>query len=304
MQTERTFLDDLKHQFRHGGMTMKLLFINIGFFLVVRIVGVILELGGMPSEVYLADYVDPAVALYSKFGDFIRHPWGLFTYMFVHYDIMHVLFNMLFLYFAGRSFEMIFDQKRLLYTYVLGGILGGILQVLAYTVFPKFAMMSGPVIGASGSVMAIFIALAFYRPNLTVHLFGLLPVRIIILAVLFLISDLLQLSSADGTAHFAHLGGAILGMWSVQNIHSPGNIINALQQFGDRILRFFSRKRQPRMKVNRTTEGRGKTDEEYNMEAKAHQEQIDRILDKISKSGYESLTKKEKEFLFNQSKKQ
>ncbi len=306
MQTERTFIDDLKHQYRHGGMTMKLMFINIAVFLVIRIIGVFMSLGGIPLDVYLGDYVQPFVGLHTDLGEFARHPWGLFTYMFVHFDFWHILMNMFFFYFAGKMFEQLFDQKRLLYTYLMGGIFGGLLEIIAHAIFPRFELFSISVVGASASVMAVFIAMAFYRPNLKVMFFGILPVRLIILAGIFLLKDLLNLSSIDGTAHFAHLGGAILGMISVQQIHSSGNLINRVQQFGDWVERLFSKNKNPRMKVRRSNKSgsqRVKTDEEYNMEAKDRQEQIDRILDKISKSGYESLTKKEKDFLFNQSKK-
>ena len=309
MQTERTFIDDLKHQYKYGGMAMRLIFINVAIFLTIRILDVFLNLGGMLPGAFFADYIYPVFGLQTVFTEFITHPWALFTHMFAHYDTWHLLFNMVFLYFAGRLFEQMFDQKRLLYTYLLGGIFGGLLEIIAHSVFPKLGMSNDVVLGASGSIMAIFIAIAFYRPNMKINLFGILPVRLIILAALFILKDLLNLGSEDHVAHFAHLGGAILGMLSAQNIHSSGNIVNKVQQFGDWIQSLFSGNRQSggaRMKVKRnkrTGSQRAKTDEEYNAEAKDKQEQIDRILDKISKSGYESLTKKEKDFLFNQSQK-
>lgn len=303
MQTERTFIDDLKHQYKFGGMTIRLIFINVVVFLIIRVLDVFFTLGGMAKGNFIFNFVDPVFGLHTEFYSFITHPWGLITSIFAHYDIWHILFNMLFLYVAGRMFEQLFDQKRLLYTYLLGGIFGGLLEVIAHSIFPALGIFSNIVVGASGSIMAIFIAIAFYRPNLTVSLFGVIPIRIIFLALVFILKDLLSLSSADGVAHFAHLGGAILGLISIQNLASSSNIINAAQTLGSKIESLFSISRSPKFKVKKGGENaRMKTDAEYNTEAKNKQQEIDRILDKISKSGYESLTKKEKDFLFNQSK--
>ena len=202
-------------------------------------------------------------------------------------------------------FEQLFDQKRLLYTYLLGGFFGGLFELLAHSIFPALQGSATVVVGASGSIMAIFSAIAFYRPNMTVMLFGLFPVRIIIIAGIFILSDLVSLGTADNTAHFAHIGGVVLGMLSIRSIHSSRNIINRAQFVGDRISLFFQGifQRKPKMKV---TKGGGRTvkrDEDYALEAKQRQEKIDKILDKISKSGYDSLSKAEKDFLFQQSKK-
>lgn len=301
MQTQRTFVDDLKHQYKFGGMTIRLIFINVIVFLAIRILDVFFTLGGMSKGVFLFNYIDPIFGLHTKFETFATHPWALFTSIFTHYDFIHILLNMIFLYVSGRIFEQLFDEKRLLYTYLLGGISGGLLEVIAHSVFPTLGIFDDIVVGASGSIMAIFVAIAFYRPNMTVNIFGVLPVRIIIIALLFILQDLLSLGSADGTAHFAHLGGAILGLVSIQNLSSSNNIINLVQSFGSRIQNLFTKNRK--LKIRKGSNARIKTDEEYNAESKVKQEEIDRILDKISKSGYESLSKKEKDFLFNQSKK-
>jgi membrane associated rhomboid family serine protease len=303
MQSERTFIDTLKYQFRHGGMTMKLLFINLIVFLLVGVTTVTLHLMKVDAETIREVYLSPALDLHPTFWGFLRHPWGIFTYMFVHYDLLHVAMNMLFFYFAGRMFEQLFDSKRLLATYLLGGLLGALLEIIAHEVFPLFMGTNVTVVGASGAVMAVFVAVAFYRPNTQVMFFGIFPLRIIWLAVLFIVSDLISLHKGDGIAHFAHLGGAIVGMVSVQNAHNSNNIVLMFQRFLTSIQNLFKRNKSPRLKKTVTPGSTRKTDEEYNMEAKARQEQIDRILDKISKSGYESLSKKEKDFLFNQSKK-
>jgi hypothetical protein len=204
-------------------------------------------------------------------------------------------------------FEQLFDQKRLLYTYIIGGIAGGILEIIAHLIFPTLQNEKIVIVGASGSVMAIFAALAFHRPNLQVNLFGVFPVRLIILAGFFVLTDLLSLGLNDGTAHFAHIGGVIIGMVSVHNLYSSSNLINRTQMIGDSLIRFFrnlfSSNKKLKVKKGGATRGpKFKSDEDYNAEAKERQLIIDKILDKISKSGYDSLTKAEKEILFNQSK--
>jgi len=303
MKTERTFIDDIKHQYKHGGTTIRLIFVNVIIFLTIRILEVFSDLGGMPPNWFSNTIVNPVFGLPTKITEFITHPWTLFTSIFTHYSLFHLLFNMIFLYFAGRMFTQLFDKRRLIYTYILGGVAGGMLEILAHSLFPKLSVFNDIVIGASGAIMAIFIAIAFYRPQIKVNFFGIFPVRIIILAVVFILMDLLDLGKSDGTAHFAHLGGAIFGIVSIQNLQGHGNIINRFQRLMHRFpkIKFTNNSRKMKVKKGGRT-STAKSDEEYNLDSKLEQERIDKILDKISKSGYESLTKKEKEFLFNKSK--
>jgi membrane associated rhomboid family serine protease len=305
MQTERTFIDDIKYQFRYGGMTIRLLILNAAVFIGIQLFMVIGRLIGGELSGVIDALLRTIFALQTDLFDFLAHPWGLVTSIFSHFGFFHFLFNMIFLYFSGRMFEQLFDQKRLLYTYLLGGIFGGLFELLAHAIFPALQGSSIVVVGASGSIMAIFTAIAFYRPNMTVMLFGLFPVRIIIIAGLFILSDLVSLGMPDNTAHFAHIGGVVLGMLSIRTLHSSRNIINRAQTIGDKVSLFlqgvFSRK--PKMKVTKGGGRNIKKDEDYALEAKLRQEKIDKILDKISKSGYDSLSKAEKDFLFQQSKK-
>lgn len=307
MQTERNLLDDLKYQFKHGGMAVRLIIFNVAVFLLIQIALVFGRLIGGEVELEVTAVVKSIFALNTDLKVFIYKPWGLFTSIFSHFSIIHLLFNMLFLYSAGKVFESMFDQKRMLYTYVFGGIFGGIIEILAHTIFPTLSEQALVVVGASGSVMAIFAALAFHRPNLSVNIFNLFSIRLIFIAGIFILIDLVSLGLDDGTAHFAHLGGVLFGMISVYNLHSNSNSINRLQMFGDGMKRFFqalfSSNKKLKVKKGGTYQNpRFKSDEEYNLEKKQKQAKTDVILDKISKSGYESLTKAEKEFLFNQSK--
>ncbi|MDG1840934.1 MAG: rhomboid family intramembrane serine protease [Crocinitomicaceae bacterium] len=293
--------DYLKNLYRTGGMTVRLIFVNSLFFIFINIFQVYARLMGEESLFFNKLLVN-VFALKTDFFAFIYSPWGILTNIFSHFSFWHFAFNMVFLYFSGKMFEQLFDQKRLLYTYLLGGIVGGVLEIIAHYVFPSLRENFPVVVGASGAIMAIFVALAFHRPNLEVRLFGILPIKLIFLAVFFLIQDFLSLGTQDGTAHFAHLGGALLGALSIRNIYASKNIINIFQRYMDRFFAFFSNlfKSKPRFK---SSNNRFKSDEQYNYESKKRQNEVDQILDKISKSGYDSLSKKEKDFLFKQSKK-
>lgn len=279
-------------------MTIRLIFINVIVFVGIKLVLLLDNLTG--SSLGLDSFLANTFTLQTSIYGFLTHPWGIITSIFAHYSFMHLLFNMVFLYFTGRIFVQLFDGKRLLYTYILGGIAGGLFEIIANLISPS--LFGIVIVGASGSIMSIFFAIAFFKPKMQVNLFGILPVRIIILAGVFLILDFLNLGLNDGTAHFAHIGGAVIGMISVQNLYSSSNIITVFQGIVRSFLQLFAKNKQPKFKVKKGGNVRNQTDEEYNSNKKAKQNEINRILDKISKSGYESLTKKEKDFLFNQSK--
>nr|WP_294861258.1 rhomboid family intramembrane serine protease [uncultured Fluviicola sp.] len=297
MQNDRTLSEELKFQFRFGGMHIKLIFVNSLVFLAMLFLG-------MAWNVSQSTWINwvriKLFTLQTNLGDFIKAPFGLVTSIFTHFDFFHFLFNMLFLYFSGSLFRRFFSDRRMLHVYIVGGIVGGICELIANQFLGKGTI----VLGASGSIMALFIAISVYKPNITINLFGIFPLKIYVLALIYVVSDIAQTLHSDGTAHFAHLGGALIGFLSVQNMHSSSNIINWTESVQQRILGFFSGRKRKGPKLKAQKGGRVvKTDEEYNMDSKAKQAKIDKILDKISKSGYESLTKAEKDFLFSQSNK-
>jgi membrane associated rhomboid family serine protease len=297
MQSDRSFFEELKYRYTYGGMHMKLIFINALVFLAVGILLVIARLLGI-NGIGIPALLTDIFALQADFAGLLFKPWGLFTSIFAHFQFFHFLFNMLVLFFVGKLYEDFFGSKRLLSTYLLGGIAGGLFEILAHELFPGLANQAVVVVGASGSIMAIFVGLAFYRPNLEVRLFGIVPVKLILLAGLYLLYDILSLGANDNTAHFAHVGGALLGILAIQNPHSSSNFMYKIEVFFSNL--FKTRPKKTKLKAEKG--GRFKSDEQFNVEKKARQEKIDAILDKISKSGYESLTKAEKEMLFNQSK--
>lgn len=269
MQTENSIISDLKNTFRTGGMTVKLIFINVLVFIFISLIEVLSRiLGGT----LLLDITNSIFVLFTPIRDFIIKPWGLFTSIFTHFGILHLLFNMVFLYSVGRMFEQFFSAKRLLYTYILGGVFGGIFEILAHLLLPGGATM---VIGASGAVMAILVATAFYQPQLTVSVWGLFNMRLIYLALIFIGINLYSVGMGidDNTAYFAHLGGALLGYLSVKNPFSSSNVINRGMRLGDKIVKLFQRKTVKKgnfhyTKNTKSDNKRFKTDEEYNREAK------------------------------------
>ena len=299
MQTHNSFLGELKSLYNRNTF-MKLIFLNVGVFLAIQLFLLIMRVGD--NELLGGTIVARTFSMPVAWNQFILQPWSVITSIFSHFGFLHLLLNMMMLYFVGRIFEQIYSGRKLLYTYLLGGLAGSIFELLSHLLLPNLFEIPYTVVGASGAIMALFVLLAFSQPHLRVSLIFLPPIRIVWIAVIYIAFDFLRIGTNDGVAHFAHLGGAALGLWGAQNIHSSSNIITMTSNGVDSFLNLFRRKKRPKLKVKRGSTVRQMTDEEYNADAKARQDEIDRILDKISKSGYESLSKKEKDFLFNQSK--
>lgn len=297
---QNSFLNQLKYQYQHGGMHIRLIAWNLGVFMLIQI-GMLLASNSLEMSYWL----HRIFALQSNGWAFITSPWGIFTSIFSHFSFMHFLFNMLFLYFTGQMFLQFFSGKRLFYTYLFGGITGGLVQILIGFSPDIFGENGALVVGASGSIMAIFIALAVYRPKLKVHLFGVFPLPLFVLAIFFVVKDFTEIGSNDGIAHFVHLGGALFGFLSVRNYPASTNILTRLIVLSENSLGWVNSKFTGRRlnKIQGRKPAAKSTDEEFNETKKMTQEEIDAILDKISRSGYDSLTKLEKEFLFKQSRK-
>jgi membrane associated rhomboid family serine protease len=293
MQQKRNLFEELKFQLKSGTMTNKLVIVNICVFLLIHLLFALEKIIGVS---FISILIQKTFTLDATLIGALSMPWGFITSIFAHFGLMHIFSNLIFLYFAGNLFERYFNSRMLLLTYLFGGLAGGLGEVISTTLL--FPNEYHTVLGASGSVMAIFAALAFYSPNTKVFLFGVLPVRLFVLALFFLANDLIGIGNAnDHIAHFAHLGGALFGFLAMQNLNSSKNILTKIDELSKRIRETFKRIGKAKPKKRRT-----KSDEEYNYEKKNKQDQTDLILDKISKSGYDSLSKKEKDFLFNQSK--
>jgi membrane associated rhomboid family serine protease len=286
--------DEIKKSFKSGNTLIKLLYINIAVFLAVKIIGVIFFLLSAEQNFSIANWF----AVPADFSNLIYKPWTIFTYMFLHMDFFHILFNMLWFYWFGMIFLGYFDEKKLLSLYLTGGLAGAALYILAFNIFPVFTgvLPVSYALGASASVIAIVIAVSVYAPNHTIHLLFFGPVKLKYIALATIVIDILSIASANAGGHIAHLGGALYGYLFVLQYKKGKNINKGFDRFMDKVFTLF--KPKPKIKV---THKRPMTDIDYNKQKVKKQEEIDQVLDKIAKSGYESLTKKEKEILFKNS---
>lgn len=289
------FFISLKRTFNSGNILAKLIYINVGLFIVIRLVSVILmlfNLGSFPFLQYLQMPSSPELLLY--------RPWTIFTYMFTHFDFLHVLFNMLWLYWFGGLFLSFFSERQLGGLYLLGGIAGAVLFLLAYNIFPYFRTVApySYLMGASASVMAIVFAVSFYRKDLEIGLFLIGRVKLIYLALFTFVIDLLAITSTNAGGHIAHIGGALFGIWFAMRIKEGKDLTAPMNRLIDRVVNLGRRK--PKMRVNYK---RAETDYEYNARRQRETADLDTILDKLKRSGYESLSAEEKKKLFDASKK-
>ncbi len=295
-------IDELKKIFRQGGALTQLIMINIGVFLILKLLGVfffLFQRENLEQMVlgYLALPADPELLL--------KKPWTLFTYMFLHYDFFHILFNLLWLYWFGKIFTEYLNQKKLYSVYLLGGLSGGAVYILAYNLFPAFsgAVEQSVALGASAAVLAVVMATAFYVPNYTIRLMFLGPVKLKHIALVTVLIDILSIRSNNAGGHLAHLGGAFFGFIYALQMQKGNDMTRGFNRLMDSLFSLF-RRRQPRMKVKyRKPEGKPETDMEYNARKAAEQRDIDRILEKISRNGYDGLSREEKDLLFRNSKK-
>jgi membrane associated rhomboid family serine protease len=240
------------------------------------------------------------LAVPSSIQVFLTRPWTIITYMFLHLGFFHLFFNMLILYFGGRIFTEYMGDKNLISTYFIGGIVGAIFYIAAFNLFPVFENLrfGSIALGASASVIAILVGAATYVPNYTMNLLLIGPVRLKYIVVILLIVDLFSIKEGNAGGHIAHLGGAFYGYIFVSQYKQGRNIALWFNKIADFIATVF----KPKSKLKVAYKSKRRTDEEYNIIKAESQKRIDFILDKISKSGYDSLTKEEKEFLFNASK--
>ena len=296
--------EEFKNAFqRHNNGHVQLIIINLAVFVVMGVIMVITKISGLegPWSVIHEQFQIPA-----RFPEFITRPWTLLSYMFMHdlSGILHILFNMLIMYWFGKLFVEYLGSDKLVAIYLLGGIAGGVAYLLAYNTIPYFVTQSQEfrigMVGASASVNAIVVATAALLPNYTFFLLLIGPVRIKYIAGVIVFLSFLGTVGDNAGGNIAHLGGALMGYIYMRQLQSGINwggwITVTLDWFKDLF------KEKPRVKVSYRKE-RGTVKPVSSEKAAYTQEEIDRILDKISEGGYESLTKDEKEKLFNASKK-
>ena len=286
---------NLKERFRSGGILTQLIYINIGVFIIARLTIIALQLFNADENLVM-DYLQlPA------FPYFLLHkPWTIITYMFTHYSFLHILFNMLWLYWFGKIFLFYFNGRQLGGLYIIGGIAGALLFILSYNIFPYFEdnVIFSSLVGASASVMAIVFAISFYQKDYAIDLLFFGRIKLLYLALFTIAIDMLTITSGNAGGHIAHIGGALTGIGFASLIKNGKDITNSINKVIDVIVNLG--KKRPKMKV---TYKRPETDYEYNTRKQQETETIDRILDKLKHSGYESLSSEEMKRLFDASKK-
>ncbi|MFC6858900.1 rhomboid family intramembrane serine protease [Zunongwangia atlantica] len=296
--------DKIRYKINTATITEKLIAVNVIVFLFFGIINTVFSLFEIPG---FADFYDWFV-LPSDPAEFILKPWTIIAYSFLHGGIFHLASNMLILYFSGIYFLNFFSPKRLLNYYFLGVIIGGLVFMLSYNLFPAFAGGKSYLVGASAGVMAVLIGVATQAPNMYVRLLIFGNLKFWWIAAALVAIDIIQIPMGNAGGHLAHLGGAGLGYLYTTQLHKGNDIGAWWESLMDGIVNLFKKKeKKANMKtVHRTSKKRttGTTSSSRNssMSKSEKQQKIDSILDKISKSGYESLTKAEKDFLFQAGK--
>ena len=297
-------LGNLKKFFLSKSVLTRLILINIAVFLIVNLIKIFFYLFKINPNIDHFSEISKAVfylAVPANINALFARPWTIITYMFLHENFLHIFFNMLVFYFAGQIFVSYLGEKKLILTYILGGIFGAIFYIAAFNIFPAFSasLPYSLALGASASVLAILIAISTYIPNYSLNLLLLGRIKLKYIAIVLVFIDLLSIDKGNAGGHLAHLGGAFYGFFYIRLLKSQGSFPTF--SFSDM---FKRKKKYTKFRTIRNEHERPLTDEEYNERRAARQKKIDAILEKISKSGYESLSKEEKELLFNASNKQ
>jgi membrane associated rhomboid family serine protease len=296
--------DRIRYKINTASVTEKLIAVNVILFLFFGILNTIFSLFEIPGFTNFYDWF----VLPSDPAEFILKPWTIISYSFLHGGIFHLISNMLILYFSGIYFLNFFSPKRLLNYYFLGVIIGGLVFMLSYNLFPAFAGGKSYLVGASAGVMAVLIGVATQAPNMYVRLLILGNLKFWWIAAALVAIDIIQIPMGNAGGHLAHLGGAALGYLYTTQLHKGNDIGAWWEKLMDGIASLFKkREKKAKMKtVHRTSNKRSRTSSSNSrstsMSKSEKQQKVDSILDKISKSGYESLTKAEKDFLFQAGK--
>lgn len=304
------FIDNLRSRYAAATVPVRFVMVNVAVFVIVRVLALVCLLFAVDAM--------PAIELLEMPSDpvkFLHQPWSVISYMFLHYDVMHILFNMLWLYWFGAMFHQIFGTRRFVGLYFLGGIGGALLYMLAYNVLPLFSSTEGLLLGASASVLAIVAATAVRQPDYKVGLlfFGQISLKWIAIVTIFI--DVISIGSSNAGGHIAHLGGALTGAAFALADRRGTDITAWFNRAIDWIVNLT--RRRPRVKVGNfhnspftRTKQQPRTDKQQyerdngrrNSMTPAEEAEMDEILKKIKLSGYSSLTAEEKRRLFEVSK--
>lgn len=294
-------IQEIKSRFQKGDILTRLIILNgivfLASVLIVGLVGLFTHYSASEIEYFFTDaFATPL----NDLNQLIYRPHTLITSMFFHLSLGHILGNMLMLYFLGKIFLSYFSSRNLLGLYIIGGLVGIISLIFIAELSPK---INAPfAYGASAGIMAIVVGICAYAPNSEIRLYGILPVKLMWLGVGIVLLDFIFLLDPNTGGHVAHIGGAATGLLFSMQYKKGKDITKTINRIIDTLSGLFSKRSNLKV-VHSQEKVRKMSDEDYNASQKTTQAEIDLLLDKISASGYESLTKKEKEILFKYSNK-
>lgn len=307
MQEYRNPFHDIGTFFRSGSALSVLILVNAAVWIVISIIRVPLFLTRVPDN-SVSDFIMNFLAVPANLTTLAHRPWTALTYMFLHLDFLHILFNMLWLFWFGKIFLEFLSSRKLVFAYFAGGVSGAVLYIAFFNIFPVFDVHRDTsfALGASAAVMAIVSTISFYVPTYSVNFIFIGKIRIIFIFMVLFVLDFFMIRSENSGGHIAHIGGALFGILYATSIRNGFNLKELTDVFRGKRFRkvksidpgkarsYSAWKERPARHLN---------DEDYNILKAEKQKKIDDILDKIARSGYESLTKVEKEFLFKESQK-
>ena len=292
--------EKLKRTFRQGNSLIKLIYINVSIFIVINVLDISLKLFKISPEINIADYFKVP----SNLSLLLTQFWSVFSYMFLHESLSHIFFNMFSLFWFGRIFLLYFSEKQLVGLYVIGGLIAALTYVSAFNLIPFYSplVQHTLLLGASGSIMAIIVATAFQSPNMELQLLFIGNVKLKYIAAIAVLTSFFGLTSNNSGGQLAHLGGALAGYLFVVSLRQGIDLSKGVSKILDIFSDLF-RPKKLKVKPNPTYRKTKMTDAEFNTNKARKMAEIDKILDKIKTSGYESLSTEEKKRLFEQGNK-
>lgn len=296
--------ENLYKKYRGSDVVGKFIFVNVALYVLLLFIGIFsvhFNAGSLSADVL------SFVELPASLGELALRPWTVFTYMFIHAGLWHILWNMFALYFFGKIFLNFYSVRHFVGIYILGGLFGALFFVLAYNLFPYFGpyLPFSRLVGASAAVLAVVVAAAVRSPQYRINLMFVGSVKLSTFALVVVAMSFLMLSGENAGGNFAHLGGAFAG-WLVADMLNKGrDLTQVVNGPIDWLSSLIVRLRTPRKKKTKFTYTRGgrSADYEYNARKKADEAEVDRILEKVKKGGYASLSEEEKKRLFEASSK-
>jgi len=290
--------DDLKFRLQQNSAINRLIVANLAVFIVVGLYRLVTYLLNLPDTSF---DITQKLMLPSNLVLFIHQPWSIITYFFLHTEFLHILFNLLWLYWVGSILQEYLGNSKTYKVFFGGGIFGGFIFIFAFNIFPVFydSVQMAHAMGASAGVLAIVVATATLLPDYPLMLLFFGNVKLKYIALVSIVLDLISIPSSNAGGHIAHLGGAFFGYLFIKMMYSRSNFIVGINKYFSELSANLRPGKSSNLKIHYKSQRIKIEERDKN---KPSQEEIDKILDKISKNGYESLSKTEKDALFNASK--